>query len=323
MKKWLGVHLSMVFLIVILFSVSSGAGELPSYHKYQGPLKPGMEITKENFDRYLPELQKLLPPAKLQWYEIGLKKGVVTIPIAENVQYPLSRGQREATGKYGGTARVNADNQLVGWVAGVPFPKPKNALEIVWNGCPTISRGGNIDDTLLPAYFYLFQETKYEKHFQWEERNRRYRGRTDIPPLGDMPDFTEGNIIQKESFVIVDPHEVKGFIQLRIRYWDIDKPDDCYGYIPAIRRVRRLTGNDLTDPLLGSDCISDDFEAWRQKMNSKMEFRALECRDFLVPRVYIGANNKPPYHYQKHGPFFQVTCCIKDMFLSLNSLLKN
>lgn len=41
------------------------------------------------------------------------------------------------------------------------------------------------------------------------------------PLLGDVPDFTEKGICLKESFTITEPNEVKGFIQLRHRYWDI------------------------------------------------------------------------------------------------------
>nr|CBX27263.1 hypothetical protein N47_I06830 [uncultured Desulfobacterium sp.] len=134
----------------------------------------------------------------------------------------------------------------------------------------------------------------------------KYMGRTDFPPLGVLPAFKEKGICLKESIMILEPNEVKGFIQLRNRYWDIDKADECYAYIPAIRRVRRMTGADLTDPLLGSDAVPDDFEVWRQKIDSRMKFRVLEHRDFLVPRDYIGLENKPPYDYKKNGPCFQV-----------------
>ena len=63
----------------------------------------------------------------------------------------------------------------------------------------------------------------------------------------------------------------------------MDVADQCYGYIPAIRRIRRLTGSNLIDPVLGSDYTPDDGEVWRQKFTSKWRFRALEYRDFLVP----------------------------------------
>ncbi|MFZ3114370.1 MAG: DUF1329 domain-containing protein [Syntrophales bacterium] len=306
MHKIRGAHFVLAFLAVILLPVFLGAAELPGYQKYTGPIKPGVVITKANWDTYLPELQKLLPPARLKWYGMGVKEGLVTMPIVKTTILPPTKGQREATRRYAGTARVGADNQLYDWVAGIPFPEPRNALEVAWNCYPIINRTGGHDESLFYAWFGLFKGTKYEKHFTWDAFTSKARARTDIPPLGDTPDFTERGVSYKEGILIYEPNEVKGFIQLRIKYWDMNKADECYAYIPAIRRVRRLTGADLTDPLLGSDAVNDDFGMWRQKMSSKMKFRVLEHRDFLVPKTYVGLESKPAYDYKKHGPCFQV-----------------
>jgi len=61
MIKLKRIHFLTAFLVWVLFPVFLGAAELPTYQKYTGPIKPGVVITKENFDTYLPELQKLLP----------------------------------------------------------------------------------------------------------------------------------------------------------------------------------------------------------------------------------------------------------------------
>ncbi|SPD72408.1 conserved hypothetical protein [uncultured Desulfobacterium sp.] len=303
------------FLLVVLLPVFPWAEELPPYQKYVGPIKPGVVITKENWGAYLPELEKLLPPSKLQWYSMGVKEGLVTMPIVENTHLPKLKGFVEATRKYAGTARVGSDNQLHDWVAGMPFPEPRNAREIAWNFYPDLSRPQPGEDLLFHAEFLLFSGPNYEKRFIWDLFNRRYRGRTDIPPLGDMPQFKEKGISFKEAIVIYEPNEVRGFSQLRIRYWDVNKEDECYAYLPAVRRVRRLTGSDLTDPLLGSDCIPEDFQVMRQKFDSRMRFRVLEHRDFMVPRNYIGWEDRPSYDYKKHGPFFQVEWEIKPLWV--------
>ena len=307
MIKLKGAHLLTAFLMGILFPVFLGAAELPPYQKYEGPIKPGVVITKENWDKYLPELQKLLPTSKVKWMGMGVKEGLVTMPIVKTT-FPrvVTKGQMEATKKYAGTARVAANNDLLNWTAGVPFPEPKNAQEVAWDLYPLIARSGAHDELLFYSKFILFKGSKYEKQFTWDLFDRKYRGRTDIAPLGDLPDFKDRGIAFKESIVIFEPNEVKGFIQLRVRYWEMGKADECYAYIPAIRRVRRLTGSDLTDPLLGCDVIPDDFEVWRQKLDSKMKVRVLEYRDFLVPRTYVGLENKPAYDIKKHASCFQV-----------------
>ena len=299
--------LLIILLTGVLFPVYSGAQNLPSYHKYQGPLKPGVEINQSNFSTYFPELQKMLPPAKLQWYKEGITAGTVTMPIVKTTYPPLSKGVVETTRKNRGIARVGSDNQLIDWIAGVPFPEPRNASEIAWNCYPSINRASAHEDNVFYIWFGLFRGPKYEKSLNWEFYHRKYRGRTDFPPLGDLPLYEKSGVVSKTSIVVLSPHEVKGFIQLMIKYWDINKPDDNYAYIPALRRLRRLTGSDVTDPMLGSDTCFDDFEVWRQKLNSKMTFKVLEYRDFLVPRTYVGKLKvKPPYDYRKLGPFFQV-----------------
>jgi hypothetical protein len=324
MIKLKRVHFLTAFLTIILIPVFLGAAELPPYQKYEGPIKPGVVITKENWDKYLPELEKLLPPTKVPWYGMGVKEGLVTMPIVKTTYIPLTKGQMEATRKYAGTARVAANNDLLNWTAGIPFPEPKNGLEIAWNAHPTTSRTTSSHDEfeMGPSKFLLFKKTQYEKYYEWNLWNKKYLGRTDMPPLGDLPEFTEKGICLKESIMIFKPNEVKGFIQLRNRFWDLEKDDECYAYLPAIRRVRRMTGSDLTDPLLGSDAVPDDFEVWRQKLDFRMKIRVLEHRDMLVPRDYIGLENKPPYDYKKHASCFQVEWEIRPMWV-LECMINN
>ena len=306
MHKIRGAHFVLAFLAVILLPGFPGAAELPDYQKYTGPIKPGVVITKANLDTYLPELKKLLPPAKLKWMSMGINEGLATLPVVKTTYAAPTRGQMEATRKYAGAARIGADNQLLNWTAGFPFPEPRNAQEIAWNCYPTISRSSAHDDLALYFTYFLFNKAQYEKYIKIDLWDRKYRGRTDIMPLGDMSEFTEKGVAFKESIIVHEPNEVKGFIQLRVRYWDLHKPDEVYAYIPALRRLRRLTGADLTDPLLGTDCVPDDFEVWRQKLDSRMKFRVLEHRDFLVPKTYVGMKNKPAYDYKKHGSCFQL-----------------
>jgi len=308
-------HFLTALLMGVLFPVFLGATELPPYQKYTGAIKPGVVITKENFDTYLPELQKLLPTSKLKWLTMGVREGLVTMPIVKTTYSPLTKGWVEATRKYAGTARIGADNQLLNWTAGVPFPEPKNALELAWDCYPTPARFDSHDELYFASWFGLFKGNKYEKHFVWDLYNKKYRARTDIPPLGDLPDFTERGVSCKEALLIREPDEVKGFINLRLRYWDVNKEDESYGYIPAIRRVRRLTGADNTDPLLGSDVVPDDFEIWRQKLDGKMKFRVLDHRDFLQTKIYVGLENKPAYDYKKHGPCLPVEWEIRPMWV--------
>ena len=272
----------------LLIPVVLFAEGLPPCQRYEGPIKPGIVISQHNIDKFEEDLRKLLPQAKHQWcIDIGLKKGLITMPIVKTEYFPPSKGYQEATRKYAGDCKIGDDNQLVGWVAGTPFPNPANALELAWNCYPEVSHGSSADDSKMPnSRFSWYIGDKYEKYFSWWMCKKKFMGRTDIQPLPHLKGTESSNVSSKETIFITQPFEARGFSMIRVRYWDMDKNDDVYSYIPAIRRVRRLTGADVNDPLLGSDAIQDDFEVWRQKFTTQISFNVLECRDFLVPCTY-------------------------------------
>ena len=64
-----------LFLVICFSGTGLFAQEMPASEKYQGPIKPGLVITKDNWDQYLPELKKLLPASKLSFTEFGVKGG--------------------------------------------------------------------------------------------------------------------------------------------------------------------------------------------------------------------------------------------------------
>ncbi|MDY6862557.1 MAG: DUF1329 domain-containing protein, partial [Thermodesulfobacteriota bacterium] len=100
----------------------------------------------------------------------------------------------------------------------------------------------------------------------------------------------------------------------RIHYEDLYRDDDVYSYIPAIRRIRRLTGSDVTDPVLGSDGCYDDFEGWHQKLNPKMTFKILGKREFLVPRHSLKKQLPKESEYIKKD-FFQIEWEVRPLFI--------
>ena len=303
----------LILAVCLLIPINILAKQLPSYQKYEGTIKPGLVIDQKNVNQYEEELRSLLPPSKWKWcIDIGLKKGLVTMPIVEKKYFPPSKGYRDATAKYAEKCKIGSNNQLIGWVAGTPFPNPSDALELAWDCYPEISHGTSADDTKMPkANFAWYKKDKYEKYFAWWHCKKKFMGRTDIPPIPSLKEGKSNNVSSKETLFITQPFEARGFSMIRVRYWDIDKDDDVYSYIPAIRRVRRLTGADVNDPLLGSDAIQDDFEVWRQKLTSTMTFKVLECRDYLVPVTYT---ERPP-ELCKGLPVFQVNWELRPLWV--------
>ena len=116
-------------------------------------IKPGLVITPENVKQYEKELRELLPYG-FDW-EVdrmtgtGVFAGYNYFPL-EMVIVPTThawndRGYMEASKKYAGTCSVDDKNILRGWVAGIPFPKPKTAIEIVHNYDRLTIMGDNLN----------------------------------------------------------------------------------------------------------------------------------------------------------------------------------
>lgn len=295
--------LCIYFLILIMF--------IPSAVTYAKEIKPGTVITRENYMEYLSELKKMLCPSQFIAYSEGLEKGWINIPVVEKKEVPPPPGTEEATEKYSSQCGLLPNNQLTNFVAGVPFPDPQNGTELAWSGFKSNSLP---DDHYMPADLLSVDKNgRIERSFSWKNYKKFWVGRRHVPPMPEMPG-NNGLLDSKESILITSPHDVKGFIQLRVRYWDLSKDDECYCYLPALRRIRRMTGSDLTDPLLGSDAVNDDFQVWRQKINPKMTFKILEIRDFLTARYYKG-NEDPISEDFIKGNCFQVEWEIRPLYV--------
>ncbi|MDY6862561.1 MAG: DUF1329 domain-containing protein [Thermodesulfobacteriota bacterium] len=296
MKKFLIVILNLTFIPGFLYSQD---------------IKPGIVITKKNYANYLKSMKELLPRGSFIWLSNGLKEGWTTIPVVEKKIYPPPKGFAEATAKNTGKFKVGKDNKLTGiksWQAGLPFPNPKSGAELAWN---VYRRRECAEEFECKSTFCLLnKDGKLERSFRNFFIKKAYVGRTDIFPI---PEITgnNGNISWKEAMLVFEPFDVRGFSQIRIHYEDLYKDDDVYSYIPALRRIRRLTGTDVTDPVLGSDCCYDDFEGWHQKLNPRMTFKSLGYRNFLVPSYYT---DKTPMSFAG-GNCFQVNWEIRPLWM--------
>ena len=269
-------------------------------------IKPGITITQANYQQYAPFLQQLLDPGTYQVVIRGLQQGIITMPIVKTEEYPQYAPLYEATQKNAGKCSVGSDNQLIGWKVGIPFPQPKSGAKLVWN----LDRNHCITDQafMLGNFDLLSKNAITEREFQWKFWNYYYNGRVLVPPLPEVPG-NNGVIRTKECFVMIAPFDIRGFSFIRTRYEDIFKPDDVFSYIPAIRRMRRLTGSDVTDPMLGSDTIYDDFELFKQKITEGMNFTMRETR-VLAPSMGP-VHPKPKY---KRG-FYQTTWQVRPVYV--------
>ncbi len=265
-------------------------------------IRPGMIINASNYKQY-PGLKALMPDdiyARLD------ARSYIPLPEIEIVPtrsiYP-NRWWIEFTRKYSKDCKIADDGvTLQGWVAGSPFPRPdKNnpalaGVQVAWNH----DKVDIVGDCLrfAPMYWDLYGEDgKYDRTYHFHLWYFRQTGRTHIDPMPTWGKNKEG-IFEWMVNYFSYPQDIKGFLLFRVHYLDPNKPDLAKMYIPSMRRVRRVSGTDLFDPLLGADMIWEDFRSYWQKLSPSIfpnEYRLVEFREYLLPST-------APYGYARHYP---------------------
>jgi len=259
-------------------------------------IKPGMIINGSNYKQY-PSLKELMPSdiyARLD------PKSYLPFPQIEIVPtrsiYP-SKMWTAYTRQHSKGCKIDKDGvSLNGWVAGTPFPRPKKGVELAWNH----DKVDIVGDCLrfAPMYWDLYgSDGSYERTYHFNLWYFRATGRTHIDPMPTYGDNRDG-IFEWMVNYFSYPQDIKGMTLFRVHYLDTRKPDTMKAYIPSMRRVRKMSGTDLFDPLMGSDMIWEDYRSYWQKLSPTIfpnEYKLLDFREYLLPST-------APYGYVRHYP---------------------
>jgi len=162
----------------------------------------------------------------------------------------------DATKQYSSKVTLNPDGVIEGYVAGFPFPDPKEpnlALKIMWNQYYRWLG----DDYIYPNGLVTSSRRKGGKvawgNAQWSRI--RFSGRTDIAP---MPSLKNPDDLFFAFHLLVLTPPSKDLEQLIYRYNDPQKQDNMWGYIPTLRRTLRLVSSERANPILGTTKTWDD-----------------------------------------------------------------
>lgn len=222
-------------------------------------VQPGDTITKEN----VAKAGELIGPG-LRWcVDHGMKLHIVA---PRRVEWP--RRYREATEKYSAQVRLSADrNRLENYVAGMPFPiidvnDPDAAIKIMWNYQykPLITDDVLMRDFQVPSgpLTYTAPMVPDREFTIGDMRRLYYNGRLFVDPKPEMPN-PEGVRYKELLAPVVSPYDMKGVGALYFRYIDASRQDDSWLYVPAVRRVRRMSTAQRSDALFGQDADQDSF----------------------------------------------------------------
>ncbi len=270
-------------------------------------IKPGLVITPENVHEYEEELRQLFPFG-FDW-EVDRLTGTgvfadynyspLEMVIVPTTHAYNDRAYLEITKKYAKECRLDEQGNLQGWVAGIPFPQPTTALEIVHNYDRLTVMADNLNS--MPLAFGLYGKNgRRERVEKIELHWRNYVGRIKISPTPTIPGFKD--VYEKGSIVGLYPYDLKGFAAIRTRYRDPNVEDSFITYIPSLRRIRRLAGSNTQDPLVGSDVTWEDWKGfWSKIAVHPADYELLGEEIVLCPSF----NPKPIKFSVKYGGWCQ------------------
>ncbi len=211
--------------------------------------------------------------------------------IVPTRQYYWALPIAEMTKRNMGKSRLDAKGYLVenSWEGGFPFPRPSGqfkAQQVMYNIEKNVYYNFNQNayfTTLLIGYNGGKRIDFQGKFFV---RHMVLTGRALMEPIGYF-DGRAKQLGELDTAVIIysQPRDMAGQVLQQTRYLDRDRPDQNLVYIPAFRRVRRMSGTDTQDAIGGQDVIYDDNGGWAQKLTPSRypyKFEIIDEREYLT-----------------------------------------
>ena len=247
-------------------------------------LAPGTVIDKTNAE----QAQGLIPDPVLNW----IKKGDGSMTVGE-LSYnpdeflpPAAKANMEGNkGKYD----VGPDGMLVDvktgklpeFIDGMPFPEinmedPNAGPKIMYNKHYYSYAVGPIQVPFQVSW--VGRKTGFEREIIMDYWTYILDG---YPPARE--ESNPENVEMHSLIIALAPYDIKGTNILLWRYRN-DRLDSTFAYVPAIRRVRRMSPANRSDSFLGSDFCVDDAWGYGGKINT-FNWKLIGKKDQLVPFI--------------------------------------
>ena len=253
-------------------------------------VSPGEVIDTSNWEK----AKGLLPEPVLAW----VRKGELTLHIGElevdpREMYPPFTKEAYQTniGKY----EVDEDSAIIEtstgkiatFISGFPFPEidpndPKVAEKIMHNKNYTNFQQGNF--RFRSQLIWVGRTSGYEREAEIELLQS---ARTGWPGAKEIPN-PEG---LEKCFIIgvKKPYDVAGTAVMTHRFLSAHKLDNTFGYLPAIRRVRRMSAANRSDGFVGTDQCVDDSSGYDGKV-AAFTWKFLREEEMLRPFLVTGTS---------------------------------
>ena len=265
------VSLTSVFLCGLLYSPIARA-----------QLKPGDSLGKNNWQA----AKGLLPDSILRRFaDGGYQVKIAALPGTVRWGSKFVAASEANAGKYSVNAADsltdNATQAYPTFLYGYPFPQidPKDsqaATKVMYNFTYTLMQP---DDADRFSNLHWSTPTALEKYVDFQGQVRFYGSRFSGPTPN--PDA----VLRKLIIAGVAPYTVVGVVTLEWTYLDPKQWNSIWAFIPALKRVRRLTAANASDGLFGSDLSHDDPYLFSGKVQY-FTWKLVGMQDALVPYTF-------------------------------------
>lgn len=227
-------------------------------------LPEGTVISAANIDKVKGDTFQNIPVAKMltDSMEMRIRKQGLKVPLVHSKEVTMDPKYVEASKKNAGKVQFNTGTrQVEGWEAGMPFPDvkesdPQVAEKLIWNWYYGQPRG-DIMNVPNVQYVLISGDKGVEQEQTWGFIRYSMKGK-----LGAHKEAEgDGKELSRTIFVAQKPADLKGLGTFTIRH-DSAQVEDVWAYIPAVRRIRRLSGGAWMDPIGGTDQLQDDIEVF-------------------------------------------------------------
>jgi len=247
-------------------------------------VQAGEIIDESNWEK----VEGMIPGSVLNW----IKKGDYTLKV-DDLEYDpkayMTNYDKEHfepnKGKYEfddeGVIMEVKGGKPADFIQGIPFPEiglddPKAGAKIATNHYYHTFTEGNIS---FPFQFRWVGRTGLERSVEAAIHQYPMDG---YPPRKEVKN--KENIERYSILQIVAPYDIAGTNMLLWRYRDA-RPDSTFAYVPAIRRVRRMSPANRSDSWIGADICADDAWCIDGKVSS-FTWKLLRKQDGLLPYMF-------------------------------------
>jgi len=284
-RRWVYMRVFLVSLSCLVSMTSTVAADVV----------PGDVIDSSNWQK----AEGLLPEPVLDWVKRGefiLNIGELDVedPTKIRSDYVLEAFETNR-GKYGidenGGVVDKKNGELVKCIVGFPFTDLDPEDPVVVEKLMYNHQYGQHVNGFFKFRFQLIwvSNTGFEREVDAQWQGASMTGFPEAQKLNNSAG------VEKYSILVVrKPYDLAGTAIMTHRFLDPTQSDNTFGYIPAIRRVRRMSAANRSDAFIGSDECVDDVNGYDGKVPA-FDWKLLRVQEALLaflPGVYPFVQNR-------------------------------